>query len=185
MAKGSMRMSAEERRESIVRAAMAEFARGGYHGTSTETIARRVGVSQPYLFRLFPNKQAIFLAAADRCVAETRRAFTAAVREEPGLSAHDAMGAAYRRLVHDPDMLLMQLQLYVAVAAAEAAGDHEFGAGIRAAWLELWDQAHLALGGDSAETAGFFAYGMLINVLVALGFSPDHRVWSGMQLPPE
>ncbi|MFF3764518.1 TetR/AcrR family transcriptional regulator [Streptomyces sp. NPDC001922] len=185
MAKGSMRMSAEERRESIVRAAMAEFARGGYHGTSTETIARRVGVSQPYLFRLFPNKQAIFLAAADRCVTETRRAFAEAVREEPGLSAHDAMGAAYRRLVHDPDMLLMQLQLYVAVAAAEAAGDHEFGAGVRAAWLELWDQAHLALGGDSAETAGFFAYGMLINVLVALGFSPDHRVWSGMQLPME
>ena len=59
-------MSAEERRESVVRAAMAEFARGGYHGTSTETIARRVGVSQPYLFRLFPGKRAIFLAAAEQ-----------------------------------------------------------------------------------------------------------------------
>jgi len=57
-----VRMSAEERRESVVRAAMSEFAHGGYHGTSTEAIARRVGVSQPYLFRLFPNKQAIFLA---------------------------------------------------------------------------------------------------------------------------
>ncbi len=66
-----VRMSAEERRESVIRAATTEFARGGYHGTSTEAIAKRVGVSQPYLFRLFPGKQAIFLAAAERCVEDT------------------------------------------------------------------------------------------------------------------
>ena len=67
-------MSAEERRESVIRAAMSEFAHSGYNGTSTEAIARRVGVSQPYLFRLFPNKQAIFVAVLEdgfeaRCAA--------------------------------------------------------------------------------------------------------------------
>lgn len=72
------RMSAEERRESVVRAAITEFARGGYNGTSTEVIARRVGVSQPYLFRLFPNKQAIFIAAAERCLEDTRGVFMTA-----------------------------------------------------------------------------------------------------------
>ncbi|MFD5148334.1 helix-turn-helix domain-containing protein, partial [Streptomyces sp. NPDC058401] len=61
-----MRLSADERRETVLRAAIAEFATGGYHGTSTETIARRVGVSQPYLFRLFPTKRALFQAAAVR-----------------------------------------------------------------------------------------------------------------------
>ena len=61
-----VRMSAAERRESVIRAAMSEFARGGYSGTSTEVIANRVGVSQPYLFRLFPGKKAIFLAAVER-----------------------------------------------------------------------------------------------------------------------
>lgn len=69
------RMSAEERRESVIRAATAEFARGGYHGTSTEVIAKRVGVSQPYLFRLFPGKKAIFLAVAERCLEDTVRTF--------------------------------------------------------------------------------------------------------------
>ncbi|WP_406530887.1 helix-turn-helix domain-containing protein, partial [Streptomyces sp. I8-5] len=59
------RMSAEERRESVIRAAITEFARGGYSATSTEAIAKRVGVSQPYLFRLFPSKQAMFLAAVE------------------------------------------------------------------------------------------------------------------------
>lgn len=68
-------MSAEERRESVIRAATSEFARGGYHGTSTEAIARRVGVSQPYLFRLFPGKKAIFLAASERCMADFVRMF--------------------------------------------------------------------------------------------------------------
>ena len=68
-------MSAEERRESVVRAAVTEFARTGYHGTSTEAIARRVGVSQPYLFRLFPGKQALFRAAAERCFDRTVAAF--------------------------------------------------------------------------------------------------------------
>lgn len=68
-------MSAEDRRESAVRAAVTEFARSGYNGTSTEAIARRVGVSQPYLFRLFPNKQELFLAASERCLDDTRAMF--------------------------------------------------------------------------------------------------------------
>jgi AcrR family transcriptional regulator len=177
MAKGSVRMTAEERRESVVRAAIIEFARGGYKGTSTEVIARRVGVSQPYLFRLFPNKQAIFLAAAERCLKETRQAFADAVREAPDAPPYDVMGMAYKRLIGDRDKLLMQMQMYVAVASAEAAGDHEFGAAIRSGWAELWDEAHLTLGGDAVETTDFMAWGMLINVLVSLGFPADHRVW--------
>jgi AcrR family transcriptional regulator len=185
MAKGSIRMSAEERRESVVRAAITEFARGGYNGTSTEAIARRVGVSQPYLFRLFPSKQAIFLAAAGRCLEDTRRAFAEAMAESPGMPPLDAMAAAYKKLVRDRDTLLMQMQMYVAVASAEAAGDHEFGAAIRDEWSELWDQAHLALGAEAVETTRFMAWGMLINVLVSLGFPTEHRVWSGFGAFPD
>ncbi|MQY39903.1 hypothetical protein SRB17_79310 [Streptomyces sp. RB17] len=47
------RTSSQERRQSIIRAAIAEFALRGYYGTSTEAIAKRVGVTQPYLFRSF------------------------------------------------------------------------------------------------------------------------------------
>ncbi|MGA4840207.1 TetR/AcrR family transcriptional regulator [Streptomyces sp. G45] len=176
-----VRMSAEERRESVVRAAVSEFARGGYHGTSTEAIAKRVGVSQPYLFRLFPGKKAIFLAASARCMEETRRVF---VRASEGLHGEDALHAMARAYVdliaQDPDKLQMQLQMYVAVAAAEAAGDHEFGEMVRAEWMSLWDTVHLPLGADEQETATFMAHGMLINVLAAMGFPPEHRVWSGL-----
>jgi AcrR family transcriptional regulator len=176
-------MSAEERRESVVRAAIAEFARNGYHGTSTEAIAKRVGVSQPYLFRLFPGKKAIFLAAAERCLEDMRRLFQEAAADLQGEDALHAMAEAYTRLIaEEPERLQMQLQTYVTVAAAEAAGDHEFGEMVRRGWMELWDTVHLPLGADVGETTTFLAYGMLVNTLAAMGFPAEHRVWDGLYL---
>ncbi|MDO0912542.1 TetR/AcrR family transcriptional regulator [Streptomyces sp. DT2A-34] len=180
-----VRMSAEERRESVIRAATTEFARGGYYGTSTEAIAKRVGVSQPYLFRLFPGKKAIFLAAAERCVEDTIRMFAEASEGLEGEEALHAMGDVYRKVVSEqPERLMMQMQMYLAVAAAEQEGDHEFGEVVRTGWIRLWDTIHLPLGADVNETTTFMAYGMLINCLVAMGFPPEHRVWAGMT-PPE
>ncbi|WP_103887106.1 TetR/AcrR family transcriptional regulator [Actinacidiphila yanglinensis] len=173
-------MSAEERRISVVHAAMSEFAQGGYKGTSTEAIARRVGVSQPYLFRLFPNKQAMFIAAAEYCLAATREVFSKAAQGVPAEEKLEAMAAAYQQLIRDdPDKLLMQMQTYAAVAAAEAGGDHEFGATLRDGWQQMWDSVHLDLGAEVEETTTFFAYGMLVNTLVSLGFPPGHRNWEG------
>lgn len=174
-------MSADERRESVIRAATAEFARGGYHGTSTEAIAKRVGVSQPYLFRLFPGKKAIFLAATERCIEDTIQTFSEAAEGLEGEEALHAMANAYTRLIAErPERLMMQMQMYVAVAAAEAEGDHGFGEAVRAGWMRLWDTVHLPLGADVNETTTFMAYGMLVNCLVAMGFSPEHRVWEGL-----
>ena len=57
------------------------------------------------------------------------------------------MSEAYQTLIaEDRDKLLMQMQMYVAAAAAEAAGDHEFGEAVRAGWMELYDTVHLAAG---------------------------------------
>ena len=61
------RMSADERRVAVLRVAREEFGLSGFSGASTEAIARRVGVSQPYLFRLFPTKKAMFLATVNNC----------------------------------------------------------------------------------------------------------------------
>ncbi|MBQ1091448.1 TetR/AcrR family transcriptional regulator [Streptomyces sp. B93] len=176
-----VRMSAEERRESVIRAATSEFARGGYHGTSTEAIAKRVGVSQPYLFRLFPSKKAIFLAVVGQCMDDIARIFAEAAEGLEGEEALHAMANAYTRVIAErPEMLLMQMQMYVAVGAAEEAGDHELGEVVRSGWMRLWDTVHLPLGADVGETTTFMAYGMLINCLVAMGFPPDHRVWEGL-----
>jgi AcrR family transcriptional regulator len=175
-----VRMSAEERRASVIAAAMSEFAQSGYKGTSTEAIARRVGVSQPYLFRLFPNKQAMFIAAAEHCLAATREVFSAAADGLPADERLAAMGGAYQDLIRkDPEKLQMQMQMYAAVAAAEAGGDREFGSTLRDRWQELWDSVRLDLGADVEETTTFFAYGMLANTLMSMGFSAGHPNWEG------
>ncbi len=57
------RQSAEERREQVLEAATHEFAQRGYHGAGTAAIAERAGISQPYIYALFPNKKELFLAA--------------------------------------------------------------------------------------------------------------------------
>ena len=170
-------MSAEERRESVIRAATTEFARGGYYGTSTEAIAKRVGVSQPYLFRLFPDKKAIFVAALMRSMEDTHRAFErAADRVEAGESAFRAMANAYAQLISTrPETLLMQMQGYAVAAAAEAQGEDLIGEVVRAGWMRIWETVHLSLGADADETARFFACGMLGNTLTAIGLPASAR----------
>src|ERR1044072_8807729 len=55
----------DERRRAIVAAAMDCFAQKGFYGTTTHEVAERVGISQPYLYRLYPNKEALFAAVVD------------------------------------------------------------------------------------------------------------------------
>lgn len=175
-------MSAEERRESVIAAAMSEFARGGYAGTSTESIARRSGVSQPYLFRLFSNKRAIFLAATRLCLTRTRDTFVEAAEGVPPDRVYGALAGAYLELIADTDLLMMQMQVQVATFQAQQHGDEEFGQIVRRGWSELYDTVHLLLGGDPETTTGFLSSGMMINTWVALGYPPEDRVWTGVRL---
>ena len=52
----------DETRQIIYEAARHEFAANGYAATGTETVARRAGVSTKTLYRLVPNKAALFEA---------------------------------------------------------------------------------------------------------------------------
>src|SRR2546426_10487244 len=85
---GDLRHTAEERRAEVLQAAVAEFALHGLHGTSTEMIARRIGISQPYIFRRFPSKKEIFLAAIDQCFDRVEAAFRNAARERANAGEH-------------------------------------------------------------------------------------------------
>src|SRR3954449_5217323 len=100
------RMTADERRDAIVSAATEEFATGGLVGASTEAIARRVGVSQPYVFQLFGTKKDLFLATVRSCFARIVGTFEeAAARWTPESTECDtrlgAMGLAYKKLLAD------------------------------------------------------------------------------------
>src|SRR6266536_4540481 len=107
------RRSAEDRREELVEIAFRHFAEGGYHGTSTEAIAREAGISQPYLFRLFRTKRELFLACVDRCYADVAQVFREAAADLPVAERLEAMGKAYmERLLPDRHALRFQMQAY-------------------------------------------------------------------------
>src|SRR5437867_4542292 len=99
------RKSAEERRDEILEAAMVEFAERGLHGASTEEIAKRAGISQPYIFRLFGSKKDLYKASVARCFRQTLDTFQRAAEGKRGEEALEAMGQAYQELLADRNRL--------------------------------------------------------------------------------
>src|SRR6478735_5831545 len=114
------RMPATERREMVLEASVAEFAAHGLAGTSTEDVARRAGISQPYLFRLFPTKKALFVAAVERTFERVIQTFRDACEGHYGLEAKEAMGNAYLELLNDKTFLQIQLHAYAAAVDDDA-----------------------------------------------------------------
>ena len=157
------RKSAGERREEILSVALRHFAVGGYHGTSTESIAREAGISQPYLFRLFRTKKELFLACTDRANDKVHDVFLRAAESAPEGEVVKAMGRAYvDELLPDRHAVLMQMQGYV------AAADPEIQSHVRDCYRSLVAEVARLTGADAEGVWNFFAHGMLLNVIAAL-----------------
>jgi AcrR family transcriptional regulator len=170
-------MTADERRIAIVAAATDEFATGGLVGASTEAIARRVGVSQPYVFQLFGTKKDLFLAVVGSCFARIIQVFEdAASRWTPDTDECDtalgAMGLAYKRLLADRTLLLMQLQAYA------ACSDPDVRTAVRTGWARLYRRVVEMSGASSAEIHEFFAEGMLLNLGAAIDLPGAAQDWT-------
>jgi AcrR family transcriptional regulator len=165
------RQTAAERRETVLAAAMAEFAVGGYAGTATEVIAKRSGISHAYLFRLFPTKKVLFLACVDRCFDKTIETFREAAANPVDGSVRKAMGQAYVEMLRDRELLLFQLQSY---AASE---DPEIRAKSQERYLELRRIVGELMDGTDAEALEFVGQGMLLNVATALELDPEQWIW--------
>jgi AcrR family transcriptional regulator len=158
------RSSAEERREEILAAAIQEFAKFGLYGTSVDAIAERVGISQPYIFRLFGTKKELFIAAALQVCGRIQQAFGDAVKASPDRPL-EAMGHAYVPL------LSSRAELLVLLHAFAASEDPEVKAAVGARYEELWDFVAKASGAKRIQVRDFFADGMGMTVGAALGLS--------------
>jgi AcrR family transcriptional regulator len=157
-------MSAEQRREAVIVAARIEFAQSGYQSTSTEAIAKRVGVSQPYLFRLFANKLAIFLAVIDDCFDRLEQMFTTSAEGKTGEAALMAIARGYDAMIDNRDILQVQLHMW-----ATACHDEEVRQLARRRMSALWLLTERLSGADDQRIMQFMATGMLLNVFAAMG----------------
>jgi AcrR family transcriptional regulator len=174
----STRMTADERREAIVAAGIEEFALHGLAGASTDVVARRAGVSQPYVFQLFGTKKELFLAVIKRAFDRTAIAFEDAASQQRAGRIEDcntvleAMGHAYMDLLADRTLLLVQLQAYA------ACSDPDVQALVRAEYGRLYRMVQAASAASDEDVHHFFAEGMLLNVGAAMGLGGDPSRWS-------
>ncbi len=164
----SERKTKDERREAVLDAAREVFAHHGLSGASTEEIAAKAGISQPYVFRLFGTKKELFKAVVARCFRETLETFQRAAEGLRGEEALRAMGTAYAtRLLPNRLTLRIQMQAYA------ACDDPELRDLVRAGYGDLFAYVERVSGGDARATSLFFAQGMLLNVIVSMGVDRD------------
>lgn len=166
------RKTAEARREEVLEAAMAEFAAHGLDGGSTEAIARGVGISQPYVFRLFGTKKALFMATTERCLRGTLEMMRTAAAGLKGEAVLEAIGAAYTQRLANPTYLHAQMQAYA------ACGDPEIREVVRKGYGEMVEYVERASGLPSDRVAHFFAKGMLLNVVASMDLLQADAGWA-------
>jgi len=166
------RMPAEQRRELVLDVALREFAVRGMYGTSTEDVARLAGISQPYLFRLFPTKKNLFLALVQRCFTRMRDEFIVAADGLAGEEAVVAMADSYTKLLDDRTLLLMQMQIYAACA------DDDIQLAARSEYKLLWELVERLTGMPFQAVVDFFSVGMLMNVGAALNLPSVDERWT-------
>jgi AcrR family transcriptional regulator len=167
------RKSAEERREEILEAALVEFAAHGLYGGSTEAIARAVGISQPYVFRLFGTKKQLFTATIERCMRGTLEMMQSAAAGLKGEEALHAIGEAYaERLATDPTYLHSQMQAYA------ACDDPAIRTVVRNGYRELVDYVERVSALPPERVSHFFAKGMLLNVIASMDLLGADEGWA-------
>ena len=170
MATGT-RQTAEQRRETLLGAAMQEFGLKGLHGASTDDIARRTGISQPYLFRLFRTKHALFLATVERCFERTEQVFRDAAAGDTPAERLESMGLAYCALLQDRPKLMMQMQAYA------ACDDPEVRETVRRCYEHLYREVCGLAGAEPEHLRAWFSTGMFLNVMSAMDAPNVNEAW--------
>ena len=151
----------DETRRMIYEAARHEFAGTGYAATSIETVARRAGVSTKTLYRLIPNKAALFEGMVsdriDRFVYEVNLHAADHTDIEPALTA--ALIACAELALDEETIALQRMLLQEAGKFSDIAGVFYKNAIQRtlvalADWLRVQQKRGLIALDDADEAAG-------------------------------
>ncbi|MFI6908294.1 TetR/AcrR family transcriptional regulator [Nonomuraea sp. NPDC050394] len=168
--------TADERKKVVLETAVSTFAGRGYFGTTTMDVAQRAGISQAYVYRLFPDKETLFVAVVEHCFALIRESLSDGAAAAGGSSPEkvlDAMGDAYARLVADRNLLLVKL--HAQCAAASEAAIREV---VRVGYARLVEYVRGVSGAAEADIQQFFARGMLCHLVVAIDAHQVDAPWA-------
>jgi AcrR family transcriptional regulator len=167
----------------IYEAARQEFAASGYAGTSTEAVARRAGVSTKTLYRLVPNKAALFEGMVSDRLDKFLSDFSLHVAEDVDIeTGMNAALLAYADLALDPDVVALQRIILQESGQFPdmAAAFYNMGIARTATALSNWLRVQVRRGLidlDNVEEA----VGMLIGMVASV---PQRAaIYGGVKLP--
>ena len=166
------KMTADQRRAQILAIAAEEFALGGLHGTSTETIARRAEITQAYVFRLFGSKKNLFIQVVTAAFDQLVDGMRDAAGDKTGIAALAEMGGTYDALLANRTALLLQLQGFA------AASEPEVRDAVRESFGRMWHTVSETTGLDPVTVKSFLAFGMLLNNGAALQMRETDEPWA-------
>jgi AcrR family transcriptional regulator len=127
------RLSAPDRRQAVLDAALEVFSEGSYAGATTAQIAREAGISEPILYRHFGSKKELYFACLDEAWAGLRDSLVAKMDEVGAVEAWRELGpSTMRRLKAVVPNLWMQ-------AVTEAGEDPEIRRFVRKHMREVHD----------------------------------------------
>jgi AcrR family transcriptional regulator len=172
------RRTAAERRTDVIAAAIIEFATYGLHGASTEAIAARAGISQPYVLRLFGTKKALFLAAVQAVTEQIMDLWKRALEEaDPALSPEEmlrTLGEHYKVLMVEVHGLRLILQSFSSAEDPEIRAESHRCLKDMHSWITANVRAH------PASIQRWFATGMMLTVATSIGAVElvDSEAWA-------
>ncbi|MGC5029733.1 TetR/AcrR family transcriptional regulator [Micromonospora sp. DT229] len=159
----TQRSTAPRRRTDAVDFGMRVFADNGLTTASMQKVADQMGVSQPYVFRLFGSKRGLFLACLDELEARIRQVLRRAAAEHPE-DPLPAMRADFRALIADGVVTGLWLQ-----ACAVARSDEVVAARCRALLGGILDEAGRLSTAAPRQLRDTLALGALVVMLQSLG----------------
>ena len=157
------RGTAPQRRVQAVGAGVKAIADLGLTTSAVQRVADEIGVSQPYVFRLFGSKQALLLACLDEMEDRVRAVFRDAAASDPD-EPLEAMGAGFRSLAADGVLSGLWLQ-----ACAVGRTDEAVAARCRFFISGVLQEVEQCTGATSEDLASFLGRGALVLQLQALG----------------
>ena len=182
--KRAPRLPAVERREQILDAAIELFAKTGYRDASTAVLAARLGVAEPTLYRHFPTKRDLYVAALDRSAEVYFGQWRAIADAAPTpLDALLGMGQWYfEQLTGEPRHLLLRFRSFA------HADDEQIAARVRHHFMEAFrfveslyegarTRGQIAASTDvRVHTWLFMAIGALLDATQIMGLRNELRL---------
>lgn len=167
--------TSDARRRAVVDSAVTVFGESGYHGTPVAAVAAHAGISPAYVFKLFPSKESLFVAALDRCFELIHDALDRGAEESADSSPGEvlsSMGGAYAALISDRTLLMLQVHAQSVASVAEIRD--ALLRGIRQTTTFIKSRSNAS---DDAVQQ-FIAFGQLCHLIATTGLDEDHAPWT-------